>query len=512
MNLENPVFVLTMFCLVAGVAARSVSVRLQSMSAVDHHYWIQVASTLRARRQIPVDLGDKYLLEDSRQYYPPGFGYILSFLPPDFLRSSRAVLVVQAVDITLALITSAYVYWRFESLLASLLSGAVVLLSPGLVAYNFQLTSRSFGNLFLTSTVFSQLAAIETAGPASFCWWAVSFLLAGLTVVTHKMSTQLLVVLVAGLSLLPNPSSTRFLIVLTFPAAVVVSSLLCGRHFHLNQWRAHADIVSFWNRNWRVIGCHQLKNSPIYGDVDSHHPDRLHSPGFNGVFKRFLRIIGYQPAGIPCLVAAAWLSEREVFVWLSCVYLASFATTFVNPLKCLGSGHLYVFGGAAPIGVAGAALCEMKPNYGFSLVLLMLIANSVAICRALWLVQVRSRTSENGLDEAIEHLRSHNGVISVMPCSFAERIAAETDGSVLWGGHSLGFKKLEPYWPVMKVPFRTIVDEYQVEWLLINRHWSEGAGSLWQEEVDRLSDSQIPFGDWLLMHIRSDKRAISQSF
>lgn len=508
--MEKTLFVLTMSCLAAGVVARCVSLRFQSLSAVDHHYWIQVASALRARRQIPVDLGDKYLLEDSRQYYPPGFGFLLSLLPPEFLRSSRAALVVQAVDIILALITSAFVYWRFESLLASLLSGAVVLLSPGLVAYNFQLTSRSLGNLFLASTIFSQLTAIGTAGLASFCWWGVSFLLAGLTMVTHKMSTQLLVVLVAGFSLLSNPTSTRVLIVLTFPAAVLVSALLCGWHFHLSQWRAHADIVSFWNRNWRIIGCHQVKNSPIYGDIDLQHPDRLHASGIKGVLKRLLRIIGYQPAGTLCLVAAAWLSESEVFVWSACVYFAAFATTFVKPLKCLGSGHLYIFGGAAPMGVAIAALCEMKPSYGFFLVLLMLIANSLSIYRALWVLKDSAKASENGLNEAIDHLRSHNGAIAVMPCSFAERVAAATDGSVLWGGHSLGFKKLEPYWPVMKVPLTTIVDGYQVEWLLVNRPWSEGAGSLWQEEVDRLSDSKIPFGDWSLMHIRSVKSAAPQ--
>ena len=69
----------------AAVAAafflRAVFIRRRGAERVDEYYWCLIARAARLNRRPPYVLPGKYLLEEENQYYPPLFGFVLSFVP-----------------------------------------------------------------------------------------------------------------------------------------------------------------------------------------------------------------------------------------------------------------------------------------------------------------------------------------------------------------------------------------------------------------------------------------------
>ena len=84
--------------LLSGIV-RLMFIRASSAGAVDHHYWILAARAYRDQRGFPVRIEGKYLLEDERQTYPPGFGLFLALFPETLLRGPGSVWIVVAVDV-----------------------------------------------------------------------------------------------------------------------------------------------------------------------------------------------------------------------------------------------------------------------------------------------------------------------------------------------------------------------------------------------------------------------------
>jgi hypothetical protein len=58
------------------------------------------------------------------------------------------------------------------------------------------------------------------------------------------------------------------------------------------------------------------------------------------------------------------------------------------------------------------------------------------------------------------------GVVMCVPPSWCEVVTYTTPHSVLWGAHGYGFKRLEPTWPRLLLPFGEVLDRYGVRYLL----------------------------------------------
>ena len=81
----------------------------------------------------------------------------------------------------------------------------------------------------------------------------------------------------------------------------------------------------------------------------------------------------------------------------------------------------------------------------------------------------------------------------------AERIAAETIHAVFWGGHGLGFRTLEPHWPVVREPIGEALRRYGVRYAALDTRWWPEGEAVFARELG----CQMPerFGTWRLFAV-----------
>jgi hypothetical protein len=488
---------------VAAVALLSGIVRLMFMQvssagAVDHHYWILAARAYRDQRGFPVHIKGKYLLEDERQTYPPGFGVFLALFPEAILRGPGSAWIVVAVDVATlgAIVVAAAALgldaWGLVALVA------VYGLAPVLVAYNTQLTSRGLGNFFLVVKLLAEPTAVASGGLEAATLWLVAVVATAFVILTHKMTTQFMLAL-WPVWVLTLGSAVAAMIPLF---GLFLASLLTGAAYQRLQWWTHAEIVAFWNRNWRFLGVHAFRQSPLYGDPSRPAPGAFHQPGLGGVRRHIVLAVGYLPAAwiLPLTLGFAPAPPSWLAAWLLTALAVTLATLLVPSLKCLGGGQLYLFNAVAPAALWWALLLS-NPT---APVLILSAVAATATAGSLVLGWCR-RTLPGGKDQdsfksVVDYLQALPATcVAAYPVTAAERIAAETSHAVFWGGHGLGFRTLEPHWPVVRQPIGEALRRYGVRYAALDtRWWPEGeavfAGELGCQSPER-------FGTWRLFAV-----------
>lgn len=492
------------FAIIAFVAVvRWLFIKVSTGVAVDHYYWILAARAYRAQHGLPVKIPRKFLLEDERQLYPPAFGRLLALFPEGFLRSPFSLSIVIAIDAITLLVLVAFAAAFSLPLLSIAGLCAVYGLAPVLVAYNTQLTSRGLGNFFLVVLLLAEVMAVLSSGaPAAFFWLTAIAAAVGV-ILTHKMTTQFMIALwpVWPFALgAGDPVWMAWLVPLLGLAGAV---LLTGPEYQRLQWAAHFDIVTFWHRNWRYLGAHQFRQSPIYGVSDAVCATAFHQPGWNGLRRYAALVLGYLPAALvlPVMPLFAPPPPLWLMVWLAMAYLVTLATLLVPPLRCLGGGHLYLFN-AVPAAALWWAYLLATPNpavlAGFAVAI---IATAASLAMGWRQRQQRRHREEDDLGAAIGKLKGMPAArIAAFPVTASERIALETDHSVFWGGHGYGFRNLEPHFPVARVPVHEALASYGVSYALLDSAWwPEGSAVFANELGDPLPER---FGPWLLYSLR----------
>ena len=154
---------------------------------VDHWFWKVYIETYRRERLFPPVL-PQYLL-DEHQWYPPLFPLLIARLPTIALdRYNRSVAIF--IDLLRMLLLLFIVSWLSNgSPYAIGIAGVVYAATPMLVSYNIQLDPRGLGALFLDGLIVLLLWWYSFDGPVLV--WGGVFVLSGLILLTHKMTTQL---------------------------------------------------------------------------------------------------------------------------------------------------------------------------------------------------------------------------------------------------------------------------------------------------------------------------------
>ncbi|MGB4116677.1 MAG: hypothetical protein WBK51_09045 [Polaromonas sp.] len=480
--------------LFVGLTARVLIVRAAAASAVDQHYWFLAARAYREQRTLPVRICDKYLLEDEEQGYPPLFGMILGRITG----KSTGKFLTHALELiefaALGVLLFALGLPRDMALVAL----GFYATAPVLVVYNAQLTPRILGDLFLFAAMALQLVAVFKTIPVEvqwLCWGASAFLLA-LMVMTHKMTLQLHLVLLPFWWWALGAWQIPFVTV----AGFALYTLFVGVGFAKYQFRAHWDIVTFWNRHWRDLGAHQFGHSPLYGDASADRSVCFHQAGWRGVAKHLRVVVSYAPFAlvlpVGSLVSGVW-PPSWVLVWLGGVYAWALLTLFVAPLKCLGGGHLYVFNAIVPASLYVAYLPQTL-MVGFWLTAGALLT-VVSLVMAWRIIRTRSVATGDDFKEVIRYISAlPKANLAVFPLQSAEPVAARTHHAVLWGGHGYGFGNMEDFFPVLTRPLETFFTRHFVNWVLWNsRFWPEGETRLISEGLIEKSAVQR-FGNWCL--------------
>ena len=438
----------------------------------DAYYFLMASEALRRSRRLPIVLPPVYLLEPQEQWYPPGFTILLALLPRRFVERCYWVLT-NAID---SVIAAALFLWLWEAHgPGAAWVGGLAYSASALFDEYGTLTSRSLASLLTALLLVASYLWTDAGGGA---WALAGAITAGYALLhTHKLSVQLLWFLIPFLAVIER--DVAWFVPL---AASYVAALAIGRGQFVNILRAHWDIVSFWQRNWRHLGAHAVDESPIYGDSEA-GTGFYGSAGPKTLRLQVRRLLQFNPAAIalPVVVLAnGSLDQFEVFLWHCVVgiYLWSALTLIVDPLKCLGEGTKYIKFAIPPsLALVAGPLVEA----GDALTLAILGTVLGAQCVLYFLVARRSRAvavvQSGVLTPALSALLSRTATLGnirlmCLPSHLADLAAYRTGAPVLWGTHGYGFKRAEAFFPIMRRPVEHFVERYRLTHLLLDRRYT----------------------------------------
>lgn len=479
---------------ILGGVVRWLFIRQSSSMKVDHYYWLLAADAFRRYRHLPVKFDGRYLLEPPEQAYPPGFGWLLSKLPDGVLRSGKSVWLCQAADaaaLAVGLGLAAWLGLGWAGMLAALL---VALFAPTLVAYNTQLNPRSFGNLFLVMKMASEILAVASPGSMGLAFWIIAALSTAAIWLTHKMTTQLMLFLWLPWALaLGSPVAGAMPLVGLGLAAFAV-----GPGPMLYQCAAHLDIVRFWTRNWRYLGVHGIRRSPVYGAPDQDLGDGFHKSGWRGQLQHLKLIFGYAPAIVlmpaTLILGAPW-PPAWLLVWTVGSLTWAILTATVGILKGLGAGPLYVFFAVIPSALWLGFGVESGNAVAFATFVVTTLISALALLKGWRQRQARRTITEDGQSQLLDWLRRNpTERVAVFPLTATETLAGETRHAILWGAHGYGFDLLEPIFPRATRPLSETFARYGIERLVWNHAWWPEAEAALAAEL-QLHDVHS-FGNW----------------
>jgi hypothetical protein len=447
---------------------------------VDHWFWKAYIEAYRRDDHFPPILS-QYLL-DEHQWYPPFFPLLLARVPArifdhysSFIAVSIDLLRLGLVMVLVMCLKLGNSYWIVA------LSGAIYALTPMLIHYNVQLNPRGLGALFLDLLVVLMAWWYLMNGP--FWVWIPVLLLSGLVLLTHKMTTQLFWFLCMAAAFITM--DWRFLTLV--PISILVA-LILSKGFYWNVLKAHWDIVTFWNRNWRWLQAHSVKESPIYGEFQYETPTRLHRNGWGGVKRHLTYLMGNNPWAWLLLVLAGLdvLEGKRVFlavspwiwVWVGLVCAFSMSTLFLAPLKCLGAGHLYLYNVSFPVALLWGLVVD-RAGLGGVVTGFIAIGFLLSMASIVFSFKRVLGSATLGIDHdfegALDFLkRAPRGPVLCLPPQWYDVVAYKTGQPVLFGGHGYGFRLLEPIFPRLFISLKEIRSRYQARYLLTMASYIEG--------------------------------------
>ena len=453
------------------ILVRSFARLLQKDFGIDTWYYLLYAEGFRKRRKLPVVI-PYYLLDEDNQYYPPGFPILLSFFSAGFLKKWHW-LINPTIDSLQALLLYLFTYSISLDIKVSVFSALLYTSSPILITQSSNLNSRMFASLLLTCIVLSMNAFAQNAVPG---YLFLSLLFGFVLSFSHKMTMQQLVFLVIGFTILTQ----NFLFCLIF-ALIIGVNFLIGRRFYLGLLRSHVQIIKFWSKNLPFLGLHSVYDSPLYSSRKK-SSDAQCVKGLQG--SRFLYSLEkIKIAGVFLLAMGLFFSKRYIhsytldimFYWILINYFTVFSTSYLPGFKNIGEGHKYLSYGIFPLSLFLSYFCFIiiSPPYSYVTLLIILAMNMIV---SIYIIKVQAKNSLAQIDKALFYLfetikNLSEARIMCLPFSKAEAVAYFTRKFVLFGGHSLGWDKLDDFWPIMKKPVEYFVDMYGISHIFIDSRY-----------------------------------------
>jgi hypothetical protein len=434
---------------------------------VDHWFWKKYVQEVHSGGVFPPAI-PQYLL-DEQQWYPPLFPFLLTMIREEYIdRFGRyfSALVDMVRFVLVVGIVGNISQYDEKSILICACMFAV---TPILVSYNFQLNPRIIASLLFDLITFFIFQ--YGIGFSLNLILGVGFL-GGLLLLTHKMTSQLFVVLCLGLGIIQKSWFIALIPVFSILWATILSGGL-----YLKVLRAHFDILLFWTRHSNLLGAHPLKESPLYGVPGYVSPGRVFQPGLKSVFYRVFSYFAGPWA--PCVGGALLgllvysFPVGPVFFWGSVVLLEvgfSLLTILIPPMRGLGYGNLYLFNICQP---ASVLLGLMAAHSGIvPMAALLFFFSLVMTLKGLHMLYHHPGLKLS--DELLERIRLlPEGNWLCLPFQLSECVAYFTRHAVLWGAHGYGFRNLEGIFPVIAEPLEKLVEKHQLRYFLIHEQYRE---------------------------------------
>lgn len=443
---------------------------------VDTWYFLLSARDLRRQKKIPHRM-PYYLLDIEEQWYPPLFSVLLSLFEPDWLaRHQRWISpVIETLHAALAGMVAGWLAGPAAALTAIWIYGTW----PILTAQHTDLNSRAFGSWVLTLQMLCLWALWQTPTPLT---WAAACGMGVILLFSHKLATQQWIVLSLGLSCVLGSPRLAVAAALAPLAAWLVSG-----GFYAKVLKGHLEILLFWRKHLPYLGAHQVYQSPVYADPQKAQ-SRLGVRGLRSRPGAYRLSQLYMALPFPALwmiwksLPPSELSGPYLFLlgWFGSVYATILVISYGKPVRFLGEGFRYGVYAAFPLAVLAGGLIWSHPGLRASAP--WIIAAWLAVGFYLDLVIVggqRQNTashSDPNFKQSAQWLQAAPGKrILCLPIAKCDPIACQTGKQVLMGGHSAGYDRLEPFFPVLRRPLETFVQEYQVDHLLIDTRYVDPA-------------------------------------
>lgn len=437
----------------------------------DAYYYLLSTEELRKKRRLPIILPDYYLLDIQEQWYPPGFTVFLSLLPRRFVEKYYWA-VSPAVDSLIVACLYIITYLLTANMVAAAAAGFLYALTPAVIAECSSLNSRPLGSLILVATILStfifvnyhSLYALGACLVFGFC-----------LLMTHKMSAQLLYFVLPLMSLV----FWDYMYILAM-VSMIGATFLLSRGFFIKVLKGQFDILSFWNRNWKNLGAHQVYSSPVYGDENRDDPGRVFQKGFKG-FYRQIRYLGKNIYVVLLLFPLLHynqltLFDRQMLWWVILTYALVALTLLIPQLRFYGEGYKYIRMAAFP--VAYLAITPIyygwdAGHYFFAVLALATVASVVVLLRIYRVgseVNWYNPSMDNDLSGVLEFLKDNDRVSVIMsvPTHLMDTIVYHCRKKVVWGTHSDNFRAVEPFFPVYRQPLESFVSTYKVSHIVVN--------------------------------------------
>lgn len=462
---------------------------------VDQWFWRAYIEAARRDQVFPPHLPQFRL--DAEQWYPPLFPWLMIKLPATTFER-YAGLVAISLDLARLLLLMAATRHLAGSDVAAAAAGLIYALTPLLTTYNMQLNPRGLGALFLDAAWLCLLTGVVLEWNTALATLAVLF--SAFVLITHKMTTQLMVFLAMVMAIVLN----EWFLMAVIPAAML-SALLISLGFYRFVIYAHWDILRFWYKNWRWSGSNPVLESPIYGQPEFESSGKYYRSGWQAWVRRLAFVIGFNPwMPIAMLLGALVFAQQVdtnlvvkwIFVWSVAVFSFGLLTTLVPVFRCLGQGYLYGYNAAFPAAMLfGVALGLIDGLYWWIAVLvgsLMSLAALAAFFRELR--SSRTMKVDSNLESAIACLSVlPNGTVMCLPQHWHDLVAYRTKKPVAFGGHGYGFSLLHEIFPIIRVRVHEFIERYQVRYLLV---WNSYVNAKF---VDDLPTATVEsFGDYRL--------------
>lgn len=464
-------------------------------SGCDTYNILLCAEALRRQRSLPIRLPSLFILEEDDQWYPPGFLILCALIPERWLKR-RFWLVNHLVDllhISLAFAVLATAGLAVPAAAAMLVYAA---LAPLLMEFS-TLNTRPLGLLLLSMFLLAAEAAMTA--PA----WAIVAGVAGILLFySHKLSLQQLWFTLPALAV--ATADWRWA---AWLAGIYVLSFLAWPRGFRRIIGGQNAIVAFWDRNWRQLGAHTVRQSPVYGDGTT-RTDFYAIDGVLGVI-RLARDALYQnffalPVAAFAL-ARPWPGAHDMFLltWFLSVYVWAALIHLLLPLRRIGLARQYIKFALLPSALyLVPASMELDSAWSWAL-----LGSCVGLAAWRYFSAAtdtrRQSSGQTGVASPdllvlVERLKLDPAArVMCLPVHLCDLVAYKARRPVYWGTHSHVFdERLERFFPVLKTPLQDYVADGALTHLLLDTRYA-GAAELGLPRSDCVAKS----GDYVLYRL-----------
>jgi hypothetical protein len=325
---------------------RFIPARINSARGNDAFFHLLCAEKFHADHKLPIVLPPYFLLEPQEQWYPPLFFAILGILPDSVRRSWAWIVPVVADTLTTGTVFSSIYLLTNANLHFALIATFAYAISIYPIKETMLVTPRPIGALFFLITMVSAIGLLTAKGP--WILFLPMALVSGVIVLlTHKLSSQALYVCLPVMAIVLPDYRFAFILLGIFVLAITITG-----GFFIKIAIAHIDIVTFWYRNWSLLGAHPIYESPLYAGS---RPLQFKSQCFfKQTIKDAMLPLLRLAANSPLLFGALWViinyyctsqSQNIVIdilsIWLISITLFALSTHWVPILRSLGQCHQY---------------------------------------------------------------------------------------------------------------------------------------------------------------------------